>query len=236
MFQRLHHQRIARVLELLDADVLRAHRCYFGGGTAIALRHGEYRESLDMDFMVSDLAAYRALRQPLTGPAGLGAILRSGASLPGPPHELRADKYGIRTRVAMEGPPIKFEIVHEARIVFVEPTARDAVGGVATLQPLDLAARKLLANSDRWADDGVFSRDLIDLAMMKPSLALLRKALAKAEGACGQAVRRDLDRAIERMRSRTGWVERCLQAMAITLPPAVVWQRIRALRRGLPAG
>ena len=136
----------------------------------------------------------------------------------------------------MEGQPIKFKIVHEARIVFAEPAAQDVVGGVATLQPLDLAASKLLANSDRWADDGVFSRDLIDLAMMKPSLALLRKSLAKAEGAYGQAVRRDLDRAIERMRARTGWLERCLQAMAMTLPPAVAWQRIRALRRGLPEG
>ena len=77
------------------------------------------------------------------------------------------------------------------------------------LTPLDMAASKLLANSDRWPDDGVFSRDLIDLAMMKPSLALLRQAVAKAEGACGAAVRRDLQRAIDRMQARTGWLERC---------------------------
>ena len=53
--------------------------------------------------------------------------------------------------------------------------------GVPSLTPLDLAASKLLANADRWLDDGVFSRDLIDLAMMAPRLPLLREAVAKGE-------------------------------------------------------
>ena len=53
MFERAHHQRIGQILSLLNADLLRAHHCYFGGGTAIALRYGEYRESVDMDFMIS---------------------------------------------------------------------------------------------------------------------------------------------------------------------------------------
>lgn len=62
MFERPHHQRIHEVLLALDAPLLREHRCYFGGGTAIALTLGEYRESVDMDFLVSDLDGYRALR------------------------------------------------------------------------------------------------------------------------------------------------------------------------------
>ncbi|MBM3349738.1 MAG: nucleotidyl transferase AbiEii/AbiGii toxin family protein, partial [Betaproteobacteria bacterium] len=32
-----------------------AHQCFFGGGTAITLRHGEYRESVDIDFLISDV-------------------------------------------------------------------------------------------------------------------------------------------------------------------------------------
>ena len=32
---------------------------------------------------------------------------------------------------------------------------------------------------------------------------------------------------------RTGWLERCMQAMAIRVPKALLWQRIRALRRVL---
>ncbi|RYY86398.1 MAG: hypothetical protein EOO24_35670, partial [Comamonadaceae bacterium] len=77
MFERPHHQRIARALEALDGALLRDHACLFGGGTAMALRYGEYRESVDIDLLVSDLASYRALRHALTGPRGLQAILRA---------------------------------------------------------------------------------------------------------------------------------------------------------------
>ena len=75
-----------------------------------------------------------------------------------------------RGRVQVDGQPIKFEIVFEARIALEAPGADDAVCGVPSLTPLDMATSKLLANADRWLDDGVFSRDLIDLAMMTPRL------------------------------------------------------------------
>ncbi len=97
-----------------------------------------------------------------------------------------------------------------------------------------MATSKLLANSDRWADDGVFSRDVIDLAMMTPSLDLLRRAVAKAQRAYGDSVLRDLARAIEKMKSRKDWLERCMHVMAMSPPKALIWQRIRALRKVLP--
>ena len=50
MFERPHHQRIAQVLRALDGSLLRENNCLFGGGTAIALRYGEYRESVDIVF------------------------------------------------------------------------------------------------------------------------------------------------------------------------------------------
>lgn len=221
------------MLQALDGQRLRERGCLFGGGTAIALRFGEYRESLDIDFLVSDLAAYRELRQAMTAVDGWRAITRADAAAEVQPGELRADQYGIRTRLLVEGQSIKFDIVFEARIA-LEPSGRaDELFGVRTLTPLDMAATKLLANSDRWADDGGFSRDLIDLAMMKPALPLLRRAVAKAEGACGDAIRRDLRRAVDRMGERTGWLERCTHVMGMTDAPAQVWQRIRALRRVL---
>ena len=232
MFERPHHRRIAQVLEALDGPLLRERGCLFGGGTAIALRFGEYRESVDLDFLISDLDAYRQLRQALTGIDGLAAIGKAGATLQ-QAAELRADQYGIRTRVQVDGQPIKFEIVFEARIPLQAPGAADELCGVPTLTLLDMAASKLLANSDRWADDGVFSRDLIDLAMMRPTLPLLRHAIAKAEVAYGDAVRRDLARAIDRMQARTGWLERCMQIMGVRGTQAQLWQRIRALRRAL---
>lgn len=139
------------------------------------------------------------MRQALTGTEGLAALQRPGAAPLQQAGELRADQYGIRTRVQMDGQAIKFEIVFEARIPLDAPGEADEVCGVPTLTTLDMATSKLLANSDRWPDDGVFSRDLIDLAMMRPPLPLLRRAVAKAEGAYGGAVRRDLARAIDRM-------------------------------------
>ena len=200
MFERPHHRRIARVLAALDGDLLREANCLFGGGTAMALRFGEYRESVDMDFLVSDLSSYRRLRQLLTGEAGL---------------------------------PIKFEIVLEGCIEIEAATGKDQVCGISTLTALDMATSKLLANSDRWSDDAVFSRDVIDLAMMSPSLPLLRKALLKAQGAYGEAIARDLERAIERLQNRQDWLERCMLVMAISLPKAALWSKIRALRRVL---
>ena len=55
-FEHPHHQRIAHVLGALDAATLRQHGCLFGGGTCITLLYGEYSESVDIDFLVSDAA------------------------------------------------------------------------------------------------------------------------------------------------------------------------------------
>lgn len=53
----------AGVLDALDAELLAPSNCYFGGGTAIALRYGEYRESVDVDFLVSDSSGYSSIRE-----------------------------------------------------------------------------------------------------------------------------------------------------------------------------
>jgi len=233
MFERPHHQRIEQVLRALNGPLLRQSHCLFGGGTAIALRYGEYRESVDIDFLVSDVVSYRNLRQLLTGVGGIAAIVQPGQAVLKQIREVRADQYGIRSMLAVADQPIKFEIVLEGRVQLAAPSAKDEVCGVATLTPLDMATSKLLANSDRWGDDGAFNRDLIDLAMIAPSLALLRQAVAKAEGVYGKAIRSDLEKAIERLQTRHGWLERCMQAMAMTLPKALIWQRVRALRKVL---
>jgi hypothetical protein len=234
MFKRPHHQRIAHVLAALDSDVLAQHQCWFGGGTCIALRYGEYPESVDIDFLISDAAGYREIRQMLTGANGLAPIVRSVAMPLQLARDVRADQYGIRTQVLMDGHAIKFEIVREARIELQIPTTPDQICGISTLTVLDLATSKLLANSDRQADDGVFSRDLIDLAMMNLTIVQLRAAVDKASQAYGLAICRDLSKAIDRAEQRVGWLDRCMQAMAIETPKAVLWQKIRNLRRALP--
>lgn len=234
-FRRVHHQFIAQILYALDGPLLREANCLFGGGTVIALRCGEYRESVDIDFLVSDIQSYRGLRQELTGPRGIKAIMRDAAAPLTQVREIRSDQYGIRTMLRVAEQPIKFEIVLEGRIALERPGVADEVCGIATLTPLDLLTSKLLANSDRWSDDGVFSRDVIDLAMMAPGLPLLRKAVAKAEQAYGQSIRQDLDKAISRLQTRQDWMDRCMKALAITIPKTVLWKQVRALRRVLPA-
>lgn len=233
LFERPHHQRVAHVLSVLNGPLLRENNCLFGGGTVITLRYGEYRESADIDFLVSDVAGYRNLRQLLTGVSGIAAIVREDAEPLTQDRRIRTDQYGIRTLLRVADQLIKFEIILEGRIELAAPKTGDVVCSIATLTPLDMATSKLLANSDRWGDDGVFNRDIIDLAMMNPSLVLQRQAVAKAETAYGQAIRQDLDEALQRLQNRHGWLERCMQAMAINLPKAVVWKNLRALRKVL---
>jgi hypothetical protein len=115
------------------------------------LRYGEYRESVDIDFLVSDATGYRELRQLITGTEGLNAVVRPGAQPLEMLREVRADQYGLRTVLQMDGQAIKCK-------------------------------------------------------------------------------------AIDRLQERHGWLERCMQAMAMTLPRAVLWQKIRALRKLLKTG
>lgn len=222
--------RIASVLDALNAELLEASRCYFGGGTAIALLREEYRESVDIDLLVSDMEGYRRLRHELTGSGGFQSLVREGFKLV-TTREIKADQYGIRTWVsAGAGVEIKFEIVLEGRISLLAPAAEGRVCGIPTLHPVDMAATKLLANSDRWADDGVWSRDLIDLAMLALPVSQFREATQKAEKAYGGAIKRDLNRSIQRLSERAGRLEECMSALQITgVPRALLWSRIRKL-------
>jgi hypothetical protein len=232
LFERAQHQRIAVLLRSLDHARLRDHHCYFGGGTAVVLRHGEYRESNDVDFLISEIDSYRALRRLVGTPAGIGALFAQAGAV-APVRDIRADQYGIRTLLAVADTRVKFEIIFEARIDLDRPKPGDEICGVAALTRRDMAASKLLANSDRWADDGVFSRDLIDLAMIDLPAPEWRGALDKARGAYGEAIDRDLGKAIGSMKTREGWLERCIQALSINLPKAVIAQRLRRLQQRL---
>lgn len=233
MFRRPHHQIIALVLHALDGALLRENACLFGGGTAIALRYGEFRESVDIDFLVSRVSCFRNLRQLLTAPAGLNALVRPDAAPMSTPRGIRADQYGIRTLLSIADQPIKFEIVLEARIELDQPGPADEVCGIATLTPVDMVATKLLANSDRWSDPSVFSRDLIDLAMMAPPLELLGRAIGKAETAYGDTIIRDLKKAVDRVRTRQDLLDQCIESLRVSEPRALVWQRIRNLSRDI---
>ncbi len=229
MFKREHHLRIATVLQSLDADLLRSQGCLFGGGTAIALSHGEYRESIDIDFLVSDKAGFRELRQLLTDSDGISAIVRKNSHL-ALARAIRADQYGIRTMLSIGGVEIKFEIVFEARIELEPAGSNDQICGVSTLTQLDMATSKLLANSDRWSDDSVFSRDLIDLAMLELPSKMRKKAIEKASAAYGKSIERDLKKAVANLKTRRGRLRQCMNSLKITtVPEALMWKRMKDL-------
>ena len=226
MFERPHHRRIAQVLEGLDAELLLKSRCLFGGGTAIALAHGEYRESVDVDFICSSVDGYRELRH-LVHQAGIDALFATPLPLLRGP---KIDQYGIRCALAVEQVPVKFEIVFEGRVALADPGPHDRLCGVWTLVPEDRVATKLMANSDRWADDSVMSRDLIDLAMLSDTGMLLPEGVAKARHAYGDSIAIDLAKAREHLLGRPGRLKACMDAMGMRLAPAELRLRVERLR------
>lgn len=207
MFDRPHHRRIAKVLHAFNSDVLAEAECYFGGGTAIVLSLGEYRESFDIDFLCASKDGYRILRNIVTS-NGLGPLLNEQVK-----HlrEVRADRYGIRTFLEVDGVPIKIEIVSEARI---EIGGRfDSVFHVPTLSRQDMFAEKLLANADRGSDKAAMSRDIIDLAMMIDHWGdIPEQAWTKARSAYGEQIFKGYCASCELIRDRT-YLMNCLSKM-----------------------
>jgi hypothetical protein len=220
------------ILRSLNADVLKSHGCLFGGGTAIALRFGEYRESVDIDFMISDSNQYRDLRSLITGKDGLASIFNIDgyAGLIAP---VRTDQYGIRSNIRLLDAEVKFEIVREGRICFDTDNHLNQICGVGALSTTDMMATKLLANSDRWADRGVFSRDLIDLSMIEISDQQLQAARAKAIEAYGEAVLRDVTKAVSLVESVPKYLQQCCLSMDISIPAAVVLMKVKQFENRL---
>ena len=210
---------------MLDASRLAECNCWFGGGTAIVLANGEFRESVDIDFLVSDQQSYRELRQ-IVRDHGLDALATRELELGRTPS---VDGYGIRTSVLVAGIAIKFEIIHEGRIDLDTPSRDDEICGVRILTRTDQVASKLLANDDRWADTSTFSRDLIDLAMMRPDITTLRAGARKAVDAYGKTVGESLNRAVACLQDRPQRLDEHIRALKIDAPRAIVWQSIREL-------
>jgi hypothetical protein len=228
-FMREHHQKIAHVLNSLNHEKLSNAHCYFGGGTAIALKYGEYRESVGIDFMVSDIHGYRQLRSDATDPGGLANIFSTLSQID-TSQEVRADQYGIRSAVKVMGSSIRFEIVLEGRITFDQPGDADKIHGVQCLNVADLIASKLLANSDRWGDASVFSRDLIDLVMMKFTTPEWQSGFAKSTRAYGESIHRDLIKACDTFLNKPVHVQGCLSRLKMNIPPTVLVDKVRDLK------
>lgn len=225
MFEREHHQRVAAILERLDIPVLLKHRCLFGGGTAIALSRGEYRESVDIDFICSSVEGYRGLRESVDT-RNLDWLFARPVDLV---REPRVDQYGIRLAVAVDAVPVKLEIIFEGRIDLADPMQEDRICGVWTMSTEDLVATKLMANADRYADDAVMSRDLIDLSMLAEGYLLNRSGVAKARRAYGMGIDKAFTRGKVLLLEREGRLLRCMKTMQMRLPEAELRERLSRL-------
>jgi hypothetical protein len=171
----------------MDQGFLLHNRCWFGGGTAIVMTHGEYRLSLDVDFLCSDLLGYRALRSRAVE-YGVEGLFGAGVE---PLRDVRADQYGIRAAVKFNDQAIKIEIIREGRISL--DGAPDAELGAPLLSRPDMFAEKLLANADRGQDPSIGYRDAIDLGMLLAVGGVFPSAaIAKAESAYGVDIERKM--------------------------------------------
>ena len=78
----------------------------------------------------------------------------------------------------------------------------------------------------------MFSRDLIDLAMMQPAKPLLRASIAKAAQAYGDSVAASLSKAVQDLHDRPHRLDDCMAAMQMTtVSKAQLWARIKALEK-----
>ena len=219
--RRPHHRTIAALLRSLDAQFLLEARCFFGGGTCLALMLDEFRESRDVDFLCADRAGFRALRETVSE-GSLGRIMRKAWPLA---REVRADRDAIRTFVAADDLRIKLEIIREGRIDL--SGALDRRFGVPTIDLDCLVAEMLLANADRGLDDSTQSRDLVDLAFLaaRHGRKRMRPGLELAETAYGSAIRRGLQQALNGLAARRGRLSACARALGV--------EDAATLRRGI---
>lgn len=138
-FLRQAHEKIVHVLRSMNCEMLLRSSCFFGGGTAIVLKHGEYRQSLDLDFLCADPDGYRDVRNDFFR-TGIKTLFPSEVRLL---RDVRADAYGVRLLVAFKDQPIKVEFIRETRVVL--QGARDPDLLVPILSISDMFVEKLLA-------------------------------------------------------------------------------------------
>jgi len=217
-FARPRHAAVTQILGALNGSFLHHAQCYFGGGTRIVLALDEYRESADIDFLCSSRDGYRDLRATIDNKS-LGKIASGKIRLA---REIAADRYGIRTFIQIGEEKIKFEIVHEGRID-VTGSMDDSLG-VSCLDENSCCAEKFLANDDRWNDESVLSRDIIDLAFMIEGwgMAPFLKGFALAHAAYGDSVGAAARSAAKKLLDKKTYFKKCVEGLRVTHAPTLI--------------
>lgn len=211
-YSRARHNAVDKALTRLNGDFLDGARCFFGGGTRIVLELDEYRESADLDFLCSDRDGYRELRSTIRHDS-LGELASAPLELL---REVRADQYGIRTVLQIDNGPIKLEIINEARIdlsgVLVDRLH------VSCLDRICCFAEKVLANDDRWLDESVASRDVIDIAYMIKAWGMqpFIEGTHRARDAYGKGAETSLRASAQKLLQKKTYFKKCVTSLGIT--------------------
>lgn len=192
-YERPQHNNILQLLNGMDGSLLTHCQSYFGGGTAIVLQNGEYRLSLDVDFLCADIDGYRELRSIAVAEGGVEALFGPTVEVK---REFRADQYGIRGIIVLDGQATKVEFVRESR-THLEGTF-DEFLGVPVLSIESQFAEKLMANADRCLDRAVAYRDAIDLGYLVTAAGEIpAEAAARAEKAYGTEITKKMRQVLE---------------------------------------
>lgn len=213
-FKRPRHRLIQSVLTQFNASYLTQNRIYFGGGTRISMELGEYRESVDIDFLCPDKASYRAVRETVTE-RSLGHLVRHEFEYP---RNIRFDRYGVRTFIRWQGELVKLEIIscddyslHSAELPGVPVPVIDRAGCFTT---------KLLANADGGLSPPY--KDILDLLMMQVTWGEIpEQAWKAAEQQYGSAVKSAYTTALQSVLKNWARVEQEALAMGI-LPEQIL--------------
>ncbi len=209
-FKVAHHNKILTILNSLDAEILKKGAAYFGGGTLLALDFDEYRWSRDVDFICSVSSSGYGYLRKIVFDSGYQGLFRDLSKIK--IGRGTTDQYGIRMVVLVDDEPIKTEIIAEVRFELDSPRY-PKWSPVACLSLSDCFTSKLLANSDRFTDESVESRDLIDLAVLRLQSVIPPKAVNKAEKA--YEVMRPLTKAIQSFQERSDYRRECFAGLKI---------------------
>ena len=222
-FRRPLHRRIEAVLSRMDAAFLDKADCYFGGGTQLSMSNGEFRESRDIDFLVSNPAGLRMIRETVND-RSLGSLFREQIFLE---REVRTERDSIRTFIREDesAEAIKLEIILEGRISL--SGALDDTLGVPILEPRCAVAEKLLANADRGRGKEHRSRDLIDLAFVSLIFddETLSAGCEMAKIPYGESITRELTECLKMFELDAKYRAQCISDLAI--------EDTKTLKRGL---
>jgi Nucleotidyl transferase AbiEii toxin, Type IV TA system len=211
MFNLEHHNKILKILNAFNPEVLQKASAHFAGGTLLALEYDEYRLSKDIDFLIPyGKENYRYLRKLLYD-EGIAALFQSLADIQ--LSESTINQYGIRFPVAVNETNIKVEIVVNGGFTLDPPVYPNWANNIPCLSISDRFTSKLMTNADRWNDSSTQSRDLIDLAILRVNNEIPLRAIAKAEET--YEVKKPLVKAINNFIEKEEYRDKCFRQLNV---------------------